>query len=135
MTYRIEISFDLRKTKNITEMKKNIRNIAIKNENDICFFEHEFGGRGRTINRNHVIAIIYFPEQQNLLNFIKNIKKVSGIYIESVGIDDCKFELIYASKKYLNFMDKFKAKDYVNDKKKMLLGPHKPIIKLIMAKV
>ena len=134
MTYRIEISFDLRKTKNITEMKKNIKNIALKNNKEIFFFEHEISGNGRTINRNHVIAIIYFPEQKNIINFIKKIKKVSGVYIESVGIDDCKFKLIYASKKYLNFMDKYKAKDYINCKKDLLLGPYKPIINQILTK-
>ena len=38
MSYRIELSFDLRKTKNILEMKKKIRDLALKNKKEICFF-------------------------------------------------------------------------------------------------
>ena len=94
MSYRIEISFDLRKTKNILEMKKKIRDLALKNKKEICFFSHELMGHGRTINRNHVVGTLYFLEQSNIIGFIKNIKKISGIYIESVGMDDIKFILI-----------------------------------------
>ena len=134
MAYRIELSFDLRKTKNITEMKEKIKNISFKNNSDMYIFDHELMGHGRTINRNHIIATLYFPEQINIIKFIKTIKKVTGIYIESVGLDCGKFELIYASKKYLNFMDKYKAKDYLKDKKNLLLGPYEPIINQITTK-
>lgn len=134
MSFRIEISFDIRKTKNVTEMKELIKNLSIKYNADMCFFDHEIMGHGRTINRNHAIAIAYFSEQDKIINFIKTIKKINGIYIECVGMDDGLFILIYASKKYLNFMDKFKAKEYISDKKKLLNGPYKPIIKTITTK-
>jgi len=116
MSYRIELSFDLRKTKNITEMKKNIRDLALKNKKEICFFSYEMMGHNRTIHRRHVVGTLYFSEESHIINFIKSIKKIPEIYIESVGIDNIKFILIYASKKYLNFMDKYKAKDYLNDR-------------------
>ena len=87
-------------------------------------------GYGRTINRNHVVGTLYFSEQSNIIGFIKNIKKISGIYIESVGMDDIKFILIYASKKYLNFMDKYKAKDYLKNRAD-LLNEYKNIINQI----
>ena len=35
-------------------------------------------------------------------------------------MDDIKFILIYASKKYLNFMDKYKAKDYLKNRADLL---------------
>jgi len=130
MSYRIEISFDLRKTKNISEMKKKIRDLALKNEKEICFFSYEMMGYGRTINRNHVVSTLYFTEQTNIINFIKSIKKIPGIYIESIGIDNIKFILIYASKKYLNFMDKYKAKDYLKNRAD-LLNEYKNIINQI----
>ena len=120
MSYRIELSFDLRKTKNISEMKKKIRDLALKNEKEICFFSYEMMGHNRTINRNHVVGTLYFSEESHIINFIKSIKKIPEIYIESVGIDNIKFILIYASKKYLNFMDKDKAKDYLNDRGDLL---------------
>ena len=50
-------------------------------------------------------------------------------------MDDGLFILIYASKKYLNFMDKFKAKEYLNDKKKILKGQYASIIDIITKKV
>jgi len=130
MSYRIELSFDLRKTKNITEMKKNISDLALKNEKEICFFSYEMSGNGRTINRSHVVGTLYFPEEFNIINFIKSIKKIPGIYIESVGIDNIKFNLTYASKKYLNFMDKYKSKDYLNNRED-LLSQYKNIINQI----
>ena len=134
MTYRIDSSFDMRKTKNVTEMKEKLKNIALLNNCNMHFFDYEIMGHGRTINRNHAIFTVYFESEENIINFIKLIKKVKGIFIESVSLDDCKFELIYASKKYLNFMDKFKAKDYKNDKKNLLLGPYKLIINQIITK-
>jgi len=130
MSYRIELSFDLRKTKNILEMKKKIMDLALKNKKEICFFSYELMGHGRTINRNHVVGTLYFSEQSNIIGFIKSIKKISGIYIESVGMDDIKFILIYASKKYLNFMDKYKAKDYLKNRAD-LLNEYKNIINQI----
>ena len=130
MSYRIELSFDLRKTKNILEMKKKIRDLALKNKKEICFFSYEMMGHNRTINRSHVVGTLYFSEESHIINFIKNIKKIPGIYIESVGIDNIKFILIYASKKYLNFMDKDKAKDYLNDRVN-LLHEYKNIINQI----
>ena len=130
MSYRIELSFDLRKTKNILEMKKKIRDLALKNKKEICFFSYELMGYGRTINRNHVVGTLYFLEQSNIIGFIKSIKKISGIYIESVGMDDIKFILIYASKKYLNFMDKYKSKDYLKNRGD-LLNEYKNVINQI----
>ena len=135
MSFRIEVSFDIRKTKNVTEMKELIKKLSIKNSAEMCFFDHEIMGHGRTINRNHAIAIAYFPEQKKLINFIKTIKKIKQIYIESIGMDDGLFILIYASKKYLNFMDKFKVKEYLNDKKKILKGQYASIIDIITKKV
>jgi len=120
MSYRIELSFDLRKTKNITEMKKKIRDLALKNKKEICFFSYEMMGHSRIIHRSHVVGTLYFSEESHIINFIKSIKKIPEIYIESVGIDNIKFILIYASKKYLNFMDKDKAKDYLNDRGDLL---------------
>ena len=121
MSFRIEISFDLRKIKNITEMKKKINDLALKNEKEICYFSYELMGHGRTINRNHLIGILYFYEEYNIINFIKSIKNLSKIYIECIGIDDIKFNIIYASKKYLNFMDKYKAKDYLKDRDELFI--------------
>ena len=66
MTYRIDLSFDMRKTKNVTEMKQKIKNISLKNNSEMCFFDYEIMGHGRTINRSHTVITVYFEEQKNI---------------------------------------------------------------------
>jgi hypothetical protein len=48
------------------------------------------------------------------------LKKRKYVYIESIGFDNCKFTLLYASKKYLNMMDKYKAKEYLSSRKNII---------------
>ena len=48
-----------------------------------------------------------FEEHIELVSeFIRYVKKLKIVNIESVSYDNAIFKLIYASKKYLNFMEK-----------------------------
>ena len=114
MAYQIEISVNLNKITNLSEIK----NLLIEKAND-CKVEdyytmYEHMGKNRQIYRNHCVLVFMFQEHDELLaEFIRYVKKIKNISIESVGFDKGKFELIFASKKYLNMMEKDFAQKYI----------------------
>ena len=129
MVYQIELSINLNKITNLTEIK----NILIKKakecklENYYTMYEHE--GKNRQIFRNHCILTCFFLENDELLSeFIRYSKKFKNISIESVGLDDGKFTLMYASKKYLNMMEKEYAMNYINLRREQKLYKQDSII-------
>ena len=60
---------------------------------------------------------MFEENEENVSKFIKNIKNNKDIKIESISYDNCIFKMMYASKRYLNIMDKFKAKEYQENKR------------------
>ena len=118
MTYRFEASINLNHTYNAAILKSEIINIAYKYGCESCWTDIEVSGYGRTIKRNHVIIIFNFPDDiKKLITFLNYVKTNRNIYIESIGFDDIKYTLIYASKLYLNMMDKRLANEYITKKK------------------
>ena len=75
-------------------------------------------GKNRRLIRNHCILTFIFEEHIELVSeFIRFVKKIKTINIESVSYDNAIFKLIYASKKYLNFMEKEFALKYIEDRR------------------
>ena len=118
MTYLIELSYNLSKN---TSLNDTISKLVTKAEN--CRLEHfyknyEFMGKNRRIIRNHCILTFMFDEHIELVSeFIRFVKKTKTVNIESVSYDNAVFKLIYASKKYLNFMEKEFALKYIEDRR------------------
>ena len=118
MTYLIELSYNLSKN---TSLNQTISTLLDKAEN--CRLEHfyknyEYMGKNRRIIRNHCILTFMFEEHIELVSeFIRFVKKIKTINIESVSYDNAIFKLIYASKKYLNFMEKEFALKYIEDRR------------------
>lgn len=135
MTYRIEISINLKKIKNLTEIKNTLLEKAEKCKLKSYYTIYEHMGKNRQVFRNHCILTFFFEEHDELLaefiNYTKNIKNVS---IESVGLDIIKFKLMYASKKYLNLMEKEYAQNYLNLKKNKKLYKQDSIIFKMLSK-
>jgi hypothetical protein len=120
MTYRFEASINLNHTYNAAVLKTNIINIAYKYGCESCWTDIEVSGYGRTIKRNHVIIIFNFPDDiKKLITFLNYVKTNRNIYVESIGFDNIKYTLIYASKLYLNTMDKDISKLYKKNKQIM----------------
>lgn len=118
MGYLIELSFDIIKTKNFISLKQNIMQLAEKYGKQFLYNNHEIMGKNRTIFRNHYVITILFEEnEENVSKFIKTIKKNKDINIESISYDNCIFKMMYASRRYLNIMDKYKAKEYLENKR------------------
>ena len=118
MTYLIDLSYNLSKN---TSLNQTISTLLDKAEN--CRLEHfyknyEYMGKNRRIIRNHCILTFIFEEHIELVSeFIRFVKKIKTINIESVSYDNAIFKLIYASKKYLNFMEKEFALKYIEDRR------------------
>ena len=118
MTYLIELSYNLSKN---TSLNQTISTLLDKAEN--CRLEHfyknyEYMGKNRRIIRNHCILTFIFEEHIELVSeFIRFVKKIKTINIESVSYDNAIFKLIYASKKYLIFMKKEFALKYIEDRR------------------
>jgi len=122
MGYFIEISFDIIKTPNFLAVKENIIKHANKFKKEFSYNNHEIMGKNRVIYRNHYVMSFLFDENEtNITGFIRAVKEMKYINIECIGYDNCIFKLMYASKKYLNIMDKGKAKEYLQKRKENTL--------------
>ena len=117
MGYLIELSFNINKVSNFIQTKEMILKIAEKYNKTFSYNNHEIMGKNRTIFRNHYVMTYLFDDENDIVKFIKQIKLMKHIYIESISYDNCVFKMMYASKKYLNIMDKNKAKEYLEKKR------------------
>ena len=119
MGFLVELSLDIKKTGNVSHYKNILVEEALKNKCEIYFFNYEFIGKNRKIFKNHFILTFIFEENEELIaNFIRFVKKNKRtVKIESIIYENCIYELMYASSKYLNMMDKQKAKDYIEKRK------------------
>jgi hypothetical protein len=118
MGYDIEVSFNIVKHSSVTELQNIIQKIA--NESICKFFYQDYEFENNTqYKRNHSLFTINFDSEfiHNFIYFIKNIKKIDGIYIESIYDDNVNI-LLYASKYYqTQLMDKHLAKNYKVNKR------------------
>ena len=129
MVYQLELSINLNKLTNLTEIKNILLKKADECKLEDYYIMYEHIGRNRQIYRNHCVMVFLFTENDELLSdFIRYVKKIKHISIESVGLDECKFKLIYASKKYLNMMEKEFAEKYLNLKRENKLYKQDSII-------
>jgi len=135
MVYQIEISINLSKVKNLTEIRNIILQKAYDCKLNNYYIVYEHIGKNRKIYRNHCVLTLMFEEHDELLaEFIKYSKTIKNINIESVGLDDISFKLMYASKKYLNMMEKQFVDNYLNLKKKKKLYKQDSIIYKVLNK-
>lgn len=136
MGYLLELSINLKKGANLSEIKKKLFEKAEECKVENYYTMFEFMGHNRQIYRNHCIITFHFSEHDELLaSFIKFSKKYKCVCIESLGYDNIIFKLMYASKKYLNMMDKGKVDDYLtNYRKGTLYGQNSLPIKAIFKK-
>jgi hypothetical protein len=121
MSYRLEIALNLKHRGDALILKKEIVKQADESRCELYYQDFEFMGKKRHAIRNHIFFIFFFPEDPKyIINFLYLLKKRKYVYIESIGFDNSKFTLLYASKKYLNMMDKYKAKEYLSNKKNII---------------
>ncbi len=110
MEYSIDLSFPIRQC-SVGETTQRINELAERYNCISCRSEFEIGGRGHTVTRNHKVITVVFKSDDlyGMVLFIREIKRIRGVYIESIIKDDSVF---YASKYYLTLMSKDKATEY-----------------------
>ena len=136
MGYTIELSFDLRKKGDITETRRVFEEKAYKHGCERFYYNYEMSGHGRTLKRSHYVMTFIFEENDvEVAKFLKFCKAAKYIRLESVVYENTIVQLMYASKQYLNMMEKEFAKMYYNKKRNGLLyNKDSPIMKEIYAK-
>lgn len=118
MGYLIELSFNINKVTNFIQTKDTILKMAETHNKIFSYNNHEIMGKNRTIFRNHYVMTYLFEDNEiEVAKFIKQIKLMKHINIESISYDNCVLKMMYASKKYLNIMEKDKAKEYLEKKR------------------
>jgi hypothetical protein len=100
MGYNVEISFNILKHSNVTELQNNIINLANECLCNSYYNNCEYDNNVKHI-RLHSITIVNFDNSEinYLIKFLKNIKSIKGLYIESIYHDDSSI-ILYASKYY-----------------------------------
>ena len=118
MGYNIEVSFNLLKHTYVTETQNSIVSLALENGCDSFYNEYEFEIKPRN-KRNHNVITINFENYDidKIVNFLKKIKLIQGVFIESI-YDDNSNNLLFASKYYLTQMiDKHLVNNYKINKR------------------
>ena len=130
MGFLLELSLDTKKISNINHFKHILIDEALRNKCEIYFFNYEFMGKNRKIYRHHFILTFIFEDNEECVaNFIRFSKKFKrSVKIESIFYENCIYEIMYASNKYLNLMDKNKAKDYIEKRKSNNLFKNNSVI-------
>jgi len=105
MGLTIEISFNVSKNANVTQLKQYLSNLAKKYNAISHYFIHEIEGHNTIVERNDCIHVVEFSTSKNeVLNYIKTIMQLKNIKIDSIYHDRKGINLIYASKNYLSMM-------------------------------
>ena len=103
MGYHIELSLNLRQCSNRTYIKETVIDYAKKNNCEMVFEDIEISGRRSVIHKNISVITILFPEDTKyIIQFIKKIKLIKEISIETIAYDNCIFRVIYSKKKMSN---------------------------------
>ena len=119
MGYNIEVSFNILKHSNVTEVQKQVTDLALNCDCSFFYEDYEFVNNVQ-FKRTHSITTFNFDNYNihNLIYFLKQIGKIEGIFLESIYDDTCN-GMLYASQYYLTqMMDKNIAQDYKLNKRK-----------------
>lgn len=135
MGYNIEVSFNVLKNGSVTELLNKIKNCA---EDCYCedFYEdYEFENKTQ-FQRRHCIMSINFSHERtnNMIEFLNNIKKNDGVYIELI-YDENNHSILYASQYFITQkMDKYAAREFKTQKRKRSYSDDENMILNVVSK-
>jgi hypothetical protein len=125
MGYNIEISINYLKHSNITEVKRDIVNYALDYDCDHYYYLYENEDACK-YKRNHCVIVVHFNSDEkdifNCAKFLKTMKSIKDLHIESVYGDEIMCKLIYASPYYLTTMDRYQSIKYTKNKRERSLS-------------
>lgn len=118
MCYNVELSVNILKHNDMYKLTELI-NHYVENQKCLnCYEDYEFENNLHYKRTNKVVTINFENDDNfNITKFIKNIKNIHGIHVESIYNDNSN-SLLYASKYYLDFMvDKHIANSYRSNRR------------------
>jgi hypothetical protein len=123
MGYNIEVSFNMLKHNNVSELKRQITDYALELDCDHYYYLYELEGRCK-FPRNHCIIVVNFNDLQifSCAQFLKTLKKMKDLYIECIYDDEVACNLLYASQYYLTTIEKDKVIKYNKNKRERSLS-------------
>jgi hypothetical protein len=112
MGYNVEISINILRETKFSEVENTIQNVAKFYSCDNIYLLSEEDGT-KKIPIYKCIYVINFVDENfdNLIKFLKSIKKNKSSYIECIYENDI-YKLLYASSFYLKSIDKELSKTY-----------------------
>jgi len=128
MGYNIEISINIKKNPNLTEVKKIITDLALDYNCNHYYYLYEI--ENSTIPRNHCVIVVNFDDCDifSCATFLKKIRKMKDLYIECIYEDNVACKLIYASQYYITTMEKDKAIKYNKFKRERSLSDNEKVL-------
>ena len=123
MGYNIEVSINMMKHPNVSEIKREITDFALELNCDHYYYIYEVENKVR-IPRNHIIILVNFDDSEtfNCAHFLKTIKKMKNLHIECIYDDEIACNLLYASQYYLSTVEKDKVIKYNKNKRERSLS-------------
>lgn len=130
MGYNIEISFNMLKHANVSELKQLITDLALESNCNHYYYLYELEGKCK-LPRNHCVIVVNFEDDEifNCSLFVKQVRKMKkDLYIECIYEDEVMCKLIYASQYYLTTIDKDKVIKYNKFKRERSLSDNEKLI-------
>jgi hypothetical protein len=118
MGYEIEVSFNIIKSSSVTELQEMVKNIAGECGCESFYEDYEYETNVQ-FKRNHCIMTIIFQDKKsnNLLHFLRFIRRKEGLFLESI-YDEESGKILYASQYYVTQrMNKSHARMFKKDRK------------------
>jgi hypothetical protein len=116
MGYSIEVSFNVLKHGNVTEIKDEVENLATSCGCKMFYDDYEFENN----HRKQCVITVGFDNENicYLIVFLKNIRSKKYLYIENI-YDDITRQILYASRYYITQkMDKGYSRLYKEERRK-----------------
>ena len=129
MGYTVEVSINLRIHTNISELKREISDLALHLNCDHYYYLYEMSDTEK-YPRSHCIIVVNFQDEEifHCATFLKTLKKMKDLHIECIYDDEIACNLLYASKYYLSTIEKDKAIKYSKNKRERSLSENDKII-------
>ena len=92
MTLLIELAVNMKKINSITNITKEIQNLAEKYNSSLSYSDHEIEGIGHKILKHYYIFSLQFENLINddYINLLKEIKIIKNVKIENIFNDNLK---------------------------------------------
>jgi hypothetical protein len=135
MGYNIEFSFNILKNSSITKILEEIKECAKVCQCEDFYEEYEFENKVQ-FQRRHCLITVKFSQSNihNMIEFLIQMKKMSGIYIELI-YDEDNHSILFASQYFITQkMDKYAAKNFKIQKRKRSYSDDETMILNIVSK-